>query len=85
MTPFSPKPGSSVLNFDRAVRPKGQAAVREGFRRELQPVRGVVEALNEIDLNPWYPPNAPDENRTRDLRLERTVVVRMGGGIAAVM
>lgn len=26
------------------------AAVREGFRRELQPVRGVVEALEEIDL-----------------------------------
>jgi HAD superfamily hydrolase (TIGR01509 family) len=25
-------------------------AVREGFRRELQPVRGVVEALEEIDL-----------------------------------
>ncbi len=26
------------------------AAVREGFRHELQPVRGVVEALEEIDL-----------------------------------
>lgn len=26
------------------------AAAREGFRRELQPVRGVVEALEEIDL-----------------------------------
>lgn len=26
------------------------AAVHEGFRRELQPVRGVVEALEEIDL-----------------------------------
>jgi len=26
------------------------AAVREGFRCELQPVRGVVEALEEIDL-----------------------------------
>jgi HAD superfamily hydrolase (TIGR01509 family) len=26
------------------------AAVREGFRRELQPVQGVVEALEEIDL-----------------------------------
>lgn len=26
------------------------AAVREGFRRELQPVSGVVEALEEIDL-----------------------------------
>lgn len=26
------------------------AAVREGFRRELRPVRGVVEALEEIDL-----------------------------------
>ncbi len=26
------------------------AAVREGFRRELQPVRGAVEALEEIDL-----------------------------------
>ncbi len=26
------------------------AAVREGFRRELQPVQGVIEALDEIDL-----------------------------------
>jgi HAD superfamily hydrolase (TIGR01509 family) len=26
------------------------AAVREGFRRELQPVPGVIEALEEIDL-----------------------------------
>jgi HAD superfamily hydrolase (TIGR01509 family) len=35
--------------------PKGwerelDAAVREGFRRELQPVPGVVEALDEIEL-----------------------------------
>jgi len=29
--------------------------------------------------------NAPDENRTRDLWLERTRVARMGSGVAAVM
>jgi len=50
-------PATLRILTDRLGRPlpsgweKGlDAAVREGFRRELQPVRGVVEALEEIDL-----------------------------------